>query len=504
MVETNGFSIAGTVTADTSFASGAFTNFAFSTSDAAKGVLMADAVKVKPPITRKSVPTPMPLDTGKDILSMQVCTLWREGIHLGWSAIDTEETMDAKTLLGWYDEGDPEAADWEIKYAAEHGINNFMYCWYRPDTGGGPIKETNLDDQMWEGYFNAEYKELLNFSIMFTNHSPTRIYSEQDMLENLMPYWIETFFKNPNYLKTSDNKPILYIYQVDELMEWVKNEYGAPAIDPEGHKMYMFDNWNEFGEGHHLQPTYGAPAYKDGKTGFGYLDVIREVFGTTPYDYQHNDLAPLEEGYGPYDKWYPAGWDEPHDPGLNPVDTSISDSAPAADKEIGSNTLGGTTDVAAEGDGALLDYPDSSRVILTQELLQSLAEGGRDVTVRMKEGSFLLPAAGLGKLAETGGLDLICSRQLDITEAKASLRAGGYRPYDRRVYDIRVMQSETDVTDIAGATVSLALENTASLKAKGSVIRISADGALANAEAAFEEGVSFPVTGASLYAVIQK
>ncbi len=388
MVETNGFSIAGTVTADTSFASDANTNIAFSTSDAAKGVLMADTVKVKPPITRKSVPTPMPLDTGKDILSMQVCTLWREGIHLGWSAIDTEETMDAKPLLGWYDEGDPEAADWEIKYAVEHGINNFMYCWYRPDTGGGPIKETNLDDQMWEGYFNAEYKELLNFSIMFTNHSPTRIYSEQDMLENLMPYWIETFFKNPNYLKTSDNKPILYIYQVDELMQHVGDangdgtpgttaddmtndemlesiqrslnvqreaaaRFGETQVIPNISKMWDPEPWvnlgftsqgptYQFDLAHYkelmewVKNEYGAPAYKDGKAGFGYLDVIREVFGTTPYDYQHNDLAPLEEGYGPYDKWYPAGWDEPHNPGLNPVDTSISDSAPAADKEIGS------------------------------------------------------------------------------------------------------------------------------------------------------------------------
>lgn len=643
LTETNGFSIAGAVKVDASFAVGAFTRVTFATSAAAKGVLMADAVKVKPPVIRKSVPTPMPLDTGKDILSMQVCTLWREGTHLGWSAIDTEETMDTKPLLGWYDEGDPEAADWEIKYAVEHGINNFMYCWYRRDNGEGPVKDNStLEGQMWEGYFNAEYKDMLNFSIMFTNHSPNRIYSEQDMLENLMPYWIETFFKNPNYLKTSDNKPILYIYQVDELMqhvgdadgdgtpgttadvrtmldkmrqlcvdagfgglviaaeyrsksnadikkisdsgfdyvfaytwhptannmtndemlesvqnsltvqrsaanrfgetqvipniskmwdpkpwvnmgfasqgatyqfdlahykelmEWVKDTYGAPVIDPEGHKMYMFDNWNEFGEGHHLQPTYGTPAYKGGKVGFGYLDVIRDVFGTTPFDYQHNDLAPLEEGYGPYDKWYPAGWDDPHDPGLNPVDTSISDQETGVDKELGGNTAGGTTDVVTEADSALLDYRDSGRVILTQELLLRLAQSGKDVTVRMKEGSFLLSAAGLAKLAQTGGLDLICSRQVDITEAKSFLREGGYRPYDRRVYDIRIMQDESDVSDVSGAAISIAPDSAAALREKGGVIRIAADGALTEAEAAFGEAISFPVTGASLYALIQK
>ena len=642
LVETNGFSIADTVTVDTSFASGSFTNIAFATSDAAKGILMADAVKVKPPVTRKSVPTPMPLDTGKDILTMQVCTLWREGTHLGWSALDTEETMGSKPLLGWYDEGDPEVADWEIKYAVEHGINNFMYCWYRRDVGGGPIKETTLDDQMWEGYFNAEYKDMINFSIMFTNHSPTRIYSEQDMLENLMPYWIETFFKNPNYLKTSDNKPILYIYQVDELlqhvgdangdgtpnttadvktmlgkmrqmcveagfgglviateyrgrsnaeikkicdsgfdyvyaytwhptandmtndemleniqrslnvqrdaasrfgdtqvipniskmwdpepwvnvgfstagptyqfdlahykelMEWVKNEYGAPVIDPEGHKMYMFDNWNEFGEGHHLQPTYGAPAYKDGKVGFGYLDVIRDVFGTTPYDYQHNDLAPLEEGYGPYDKWYPAGWDDPQDPGLNPIDTSISDSVPNTDKEIGNNTMGGTTNLALESDNALLDYSDSNRVIVTQEVLQSLVREDKDVIVKMKEGCLHLPIVNLSKLSETGGLDLIINRQIDITEAKGYLRADGYRPYDRRVYDIRVLQSENDVADIVGATVKLPLDNAVSLKEKGAVIQIGADGKLNDAKSSFTEDISFSLRGNSLYAIIKK
>jgi len=52
--------------------------------------------------------------------------------------------------------------------------------------------------------------------------------------------------------------------------------------------------WNEFGEGHYIEPTRGY--------GFSYLDVIREVFGEDAGP--HTDLAPEDVGLGPYDSWY--------------------------------------------------------------------------------------------------------------------------------------------------------------------------------------------------------
>jgi hypothetical protein len=59
-------------------------------------------------------------------------------------------------------------------------------------------------------------------------------------------------------------------------------------------KTMIFCCWNEFGEGHYIEPTRGY--------GFSYLDVIRDVFSTAPR--KHTDLAPEDVGLGPYDSWY--------------------------------------------------------------------------------------------------------------------------------------------------------------------------------------------------------
>ena len=37
--------------------------------------------------------------------------------------------------LGFYSQENPEVADWETKWAVEHGISFFIYCWYRDEPG---------------------------------------------------------------------------------------------------------------------------------------------------------------------------------------------------------------------------------------------------------------------------------------------------------------------------------------------------------------------------------
>ncbi|MHB1484418.1 MAG: LPXTG cell wall anchor domain-containing protein [Saccharofermentanales bacterium] len=107
-------------------------------------------------------------------------------------------------------------------------------------------------------------------------------------------------------------------------LEWMKNEFKTPVIDPAGDKLIMLDNWNEFGEGHYVMPSYNIPAYNKGTVGFGYLDVIREVFRTVPFDLLHKDINPVENGFGPYDKWYPPAWTQQNKPDFPvPVDNSI-------------------------------------------------------------------------------------------------------------------------------------------------------------------------------------
>jgi len=50
------------------------------------------------------------------------------------------------------------------------------------------------------------------------NRGHAGVASEEDFLGNLLPYWIETYFKRPSYLKI-DNKPVLFIYRPEYLVD---------------------------------------------------------------------------------------------------------------------------------------------------------------------------------------------------------------------------------------------------------------------------------------------
>ena len=114
-------------------------------------------------------------------------------------------------LLGWYAEGRPEVADWEIKWQVEHGIDFELYCWYRPnDAKGQPIKDGILEQGIRDGLFNARYSGLKKFAIMYTNQGAGDT-NPEDWREHIVPYWIEYFFKDPRYLKI-DGQPVLSIY----------------------------------------------------------------------------------------------------------------------------------------------------------------------------------------------------------------------------------------------------------------------------------------------------
>ena len=165
------------------------------------------------------VPKPQPAKTDYTNL-MHYCALWKEGTHYGWKKI--EPWPERRPAIGWYDEGTPEVADWHIKYALEHGVNGFIYCWYRKHYE--PEIEHNLGHAIHDGLFNAKYRGMFNFTLMWENGCAKGIKDEADLLENLLPFWVKNYFTHSSYLKT-DNQPVLFVWKPQVLI----SELGGPA-----------------------------------------------------------------------------------------------------------------------------------------------------------------------------------------------------------------------------------------------------------------------------------
>jgi len=154
---------------------------------------------------------------------------WKEGQHFvpwpgedkAWGWYKIEPYPNRTPLLGYYDEGSPEVADWEIKWALEHGISYFVYCWYRQrDNVGQPLSEQTLrlGHAIHEGLFHARYRDRFHFAIMWENNNGGGVSSLDDLFRNLVPFWIENYFRQPSYLKI-DGKPVLYIYHLGRLLK---------------------------------------------------------------------------------------------------------------------------------------------------------------------------------------------------------------------------------------------------------------------------------------------
>lgn len=171
------------------------------------------------------VPEPKPATTDR-IIAAHYYAAWKKGapgIHNGFD--DLHDYPERTPLMGYYDEEDPKVCDWEIKWAVEHGINCFIHCWYRKfDNMGKAVTVNNLrcGHGLHEALFNARYQKMMKFAIMFENSPRWGTTDAHDIIENLMPFWVENYFKRDNYLKI-DNKPVLFIYFQQRLNEIFQN-----------------------------------------------------------------------------------------------------------------------------------------------------------------------------------------------------------------------------------------------------------------------------------------
>jgi len=339
----------------------------FATSASNTSVVWLDDIQVYPYQSYPSdyVPSPIPVPHGNYQVGVQVCNLWREGSHFGWDWISSD--ADRVSILGCYDEGNPEVADWETKFMVDHGIDFIAPCWYRPRSGTGQssFKDGVLSAGL-NGYKRSKYSNSLKYMLLIeTMNAPMQ--SMDDWKYNTVPFLMEHYFKDPRYL-VIDNKPVAgffggirntgdnavasdylntkcieagfsgvtllgctttgdvgfeYNFTYCQLFstENTPNRISSPSVNWDrsaweypfqnkgywrstatyktllsGQKslmpnktgiaknMLLLGNWNEYGEGHFIMPTEGL--------GYGYLDVIREVFGDSS---AHTDITPTDE-----------------------------------------------------------------------------------------------------------------------------------------------------------------------------------------------------------------
>ena len=146
---------------------------------------------------------------------------WKKGaadIHNGFE--DLRNYPERTPIIGYYDESDPVVMDWQIKWAVEHGINCFIHCWYRYSHNRGKkvtLKDLRFAHAIHEAYFNCRYRDYMDFAIMWECDTKWGAAEDiSDITDNLIPFWVENYFKLPTYQKI-DGKPVLYVYSQGNL-----------------------------------------------------------------------------------------------------------------------------------------------------------------------------------------------------------------------------------------------------------------------------------------------
>jgi len=182
------------------------------------GVRQPLTIDFLPPLAEQkldAVPVPEPVETDMLVGAIQ-CPIWEaDRIDLWRGVLRHPERMPA---LGLYTQENPQVADWEAKWALEHGISFFVYCWYR-NGEGGPVK-MRFDRGLHEGYMKSQSAGKLKFAILWENQAEGigGVADERDLFDNLLPFWIENYFKHPGYLQV-DGKPVLFVYQTERFIQ---------------------------------------------------------------------------------------------------------------------------------------------------------------------------------------------------------------------------------------------------------------------------------------------
>ena len=145
----------------------------------------------------------------------------------GWHTAERWQPLQAfperRPVLGTYREGEPEVADWQIKWAVEHGITFFVYDWYWSQGA------RHLEHGLHDAYFKSRYHPLLKFCLLWANHNPPKTSSLADCVQ-VTQYWIENYFRRPEHLLV-EGKPVMIIFSPHRLSDDLGSGHVKEALD---------------------------------------------------------------------------------------------------------------------------------------------------------------------------------------------------------------------------------------------------------------------------------
>ncbi len=120
-----------------------------------------------------------------------------------------------RPVLGWYDEGNPECADWQIKWAVEHGLTFFMVDWYWSQGS------RQLEHWLHDAYAKSRYKDHLKWAIMWANHNQPGTHSLEDWRQ-VTQYWLDHYLKTDQYYRI-EGRPAVFIWAPQN----IRNDLGG-------------------------------------------------------------------------------------------------------------------------------------------------------------------------------------------------------------------------------------------------------------------------------------
>ncbi|MCX7598234.1 MAG: hypothetical protein N2512_05135, partial [Armatimonadetes bacterium] len=108
------------------------------------------------------IPAPEPVETSI-LVGAHNCPLWEADKPEMWANV--VKHPERTPVLCFYDQANPEVADWETKWAVEHGVSFFVYCWYRASQGD-PVK-MRFGSAIHDALFRSRFVGNMKFAIMW-------------------------------------------------------------------------------------------------------------------------------------------------------------------------------------------------------------------------------------------------------------------------------------------------------------------------------------------------